>query len=124
MAESNIQKYASGEDSGWLSYTNPEKFNGTIWYRKIGNIVCIRATGISLVSAITKNTGVSIGTIPSGYAPSGDSCAVAVTSRLLDFPFHMSFYSDPNRYIYVTANNNYDVPASTAFSFSIMYFTN
>ena len=123
MASGTEPKYASGEDSGWLYYTNSDYFSGTIYYRKIGNIVCMRAIGISLVSAITKNTGVSIGTIPSGYAPSGDSCAVAVTSRLLDFPFHITLYPDPNRYIYVTANKSYDVPASTAFSFSIMYFS-
>lgn len=50
-------------DSGWQTLTGAA-FTGTIYYRKLGNIVEVRGTGLT---GITGN--VTFGTIPDGYRP-------------------------------------------------------
>lgn len=58
-------------DSDWLTATNPSKFTGTVYYRRIGKTVEVRAIDIKLTSGLSASNGISIGNIiPSGYRPS------------------------------------------------------
>ena len=60
-----------GTDSGWLEITD-DSFTGKIYYRKIGNIVTVLTTGITLTSALTgtqKSVKLSNGGVPSGFRP-------------------------------------------------------
>lgn len=59
-----------GTDSDWKSYTNSNVFTGTIYYRKIGYFGEIYAYAIKLNSDLTTDSGISLGSINSDYAPS------------------------------------------------------
>ena len=122
MASGIYNKYASGVDSGWVEYKNPTEFTGSFYFRKIGNIVQVRAYSIELVSDVNMNNGKSIGNIPSGFAPNTTTiCSVTVSARLFTKPIVVSFYGS-NNLIYITANQDSKIPASTPFSLSTVYF--
>lgn len=56
-------------DSGWLTLTNSSVFNGTIYYRKIGNLVEIIGTQLKLITDLTDGAGRVLATLPSGFRP-------------------------------------------------------
>ena len=57
MASGTINKYMDGTDSGWKYITgeagDSKPFNGTIYYRTIGNIVTIQTSGTYLKTTLT-----------------------------------------------------------------------
>ena len=69
MASKIIPKYADGTDTGWKAFTKSaaleEIYDGTIYYRKVGNIVYFRSDGLHLKVA---DPG-TIGYIPSDCRP-------------------------------------------------------
>lgn len=72
MATGIVSKYMSGTDSGWLEYTNSTMFTGTIYYRKIGNIVYIESSWINLKTALSAGSYVNLASgkaLSSGYRP-------------------------------------------------------
>lgn len=67
MATGTINKYADGTDSGWTEITHAN-ISGSIHVRKIGSIVTVIASGITLTASLTA-TSVTIGSLASGYRP-------------------------------------------------------
>ena len=67
MAAGRIPKFADGTDSTWTEITHAN-ISGSINVRKIGNIVTVVASGITLKTALTA-TNVIIGSLASGYRP-------------------------------------------------------
>ena len=71
MASGTIKKYADGTDSGWLEWNGTaqtsDPFVGTIRYRKIGSIVQICFTSLTLKQA-TSDNNIDLGTMPSGWS--------------------------------------------------------
>lgn len=76
MASGTIHKYADGTDSGTLEMTNPDVFNGTIYYRKIGNLVYINFNGLQLKADTSGN--IDLGAMPSGWAQPSVNVSFAV----------------------------------------------
>lgn len=69
MAESALQKYMSGVDSGWIELTNPSVFTGSIFYRQIGPIVHVVVYQIKFIEAFTatQQTLLPNGSLPKPY---------------------------------------------------------
>ena len=116
MAEGNIPKYMSGEDSGWLT-TNSSAITGNVEYRKIGNVVQIVLEGIALTSTLTSSY-VLIATIPVGYRPSkGYKFPLAPFN---DFGM-VGVFENGSVYIYKYGT---DIPAGHLLYGGSMYLTN
>lgn len=58
-----------GTDSDWKTLTNTSVFTGSIYYRKIGMWVEVRAYQIKLAAELTTSSGINLTTLPSGYRP-------------------------------------------------------
>lgn len=66
MASGTTPKYADGTDSGWHTFDKTDKtYDGTISYRKLGNVVYIKSDG--QLKNITANF--TVGSLPSGFKP-------------------------------------------------------
>ena len=106
-------------DSGWLSLTNADAttgFSGTIYYRKIGKLVQVKAYQIKLKKALSSD--VTIQSVPSGYRP---PTTIATWGGSKDYyPTLVLIGTGGNIHLYNTQGNaNY--PANTNFNFSVMY---
>ena len=81
MASGTYPKYADGTDSGWLEWNgtaqSDDPFVGTIRYRKIGSIVQIAFTGLTLKQA-TSDNNIDLGTMPSGWSRPAYQTAIPV----------------------------------------------
>lgn len=91
MASGTITKYADGTDSGWKELTNSTDFNGTLYYRRIGDIFILKNTGwISLKTALVAGGQKVLATIPAtdnpgvviGYAMVNNSVKNLVTIKI------------------------------------------
>lgn len=115
MASGATPKYMDGTDSGWLEYTNSSIFSGTIYYRKIGNIVYIESGWINLKTALSANSYVNLSNgnaFPSGYTPSHGSnilMGFINTSLVSNRYLPLNIGTTGEMYIYSTA----DVVAAT-----------
>ena len=61
MGSGSIPKYADGTDSGLLSYTNSSKFSGTIYYRRVGNLVTVQGNNLKLASTLSGGSFETLG---------------------------------------------------------------
>lgn len=69
MANGTINKYMDGTDSGWKSLTG-ENLNGTLYYRRIGNIFQIKNTSwIKLNAELAAGANRILATIPTEDRP-------------------------------------------------------
>ena len=107
-------------DSGWLTLTNSDVFNGTIYYRRYAEFVEIYGYHISLKTAIG-TSAVTLATIPSGFRPSrgGSSqalvtlaCSASIGAGMVSFGSYIQLIALPPLTGW---------PANTDFSFTIMY---
>lgn len=96
MATGKIPKYANGNDTGWKEYVNENIFSGTIYYRKIGNIVNLVFEGLKLINESTSGN-IDLGSIPAS--------AGITPYKLTTFPVR----------IYTTGTTNYTC-AGTVFA--------
>lgn len=71
MASGTINKYMDGTDSGWKPLTG-ENLNGTLYYRRIGNIFQIKNTSwIRLNEELGSGAYRILATIPAADRPGG-----------------------------------------------------
>lgn len=68
MASGTILKYADGTDSDWQPITD-STYTGTIYIRKIGSIVTVFATNITLKSDLSTNYRTLGSNLLANYAP-------------------------------------------------------
>ena len=71
-----------GPDSGWLalSGTGSDGYTGTIYYRKIGNLVEVRGSQLTPTGDIG-TTYIQLGTLPEGYKPTTDRVILNASYR-------------------------------------------
>ena len=68
-------------DSGWLTLTNSSVFNGSIYYRKVSNIVFVSLPDITLKAARDGTGWTALATLPAGYRPGVLGTANSVIAR-------------------------------------------
>ena len=66
MASGTINKYADGDDTGWIEMTNSDVFTGSIYYRRIGSFVHVVFDTVKLKSALT---GIQLALLSNGSLP-------------------------------------------------------
>lgn len=117
MATSTINKFADGTDTGWITFDKTDKtYTGTVSYRKIGNVVYIRADGP--ISNLTAE--VNFGAVQ-------DECKPEVQQF---FPIFAAYnVYEPVAYVRVYTggtvqlgfSNSYTPAANTQYMFSVCY---
>lgn len=125
MASGVIQKFASGKDSGWLEITgtsqNSYPFTGTIYYRRLGDIIGVFAKNLQLKSQLAAKNTVTLCDLPGStfFPPSSreiiPGCFINSGSVSLR-PLAMRITDDGH--IILFSNNNEAVPANVNIYFS------
>ena len=118
MSEGYEPKYMDGTDSGWQSLTNADVFNGTIYYRKIGDIVEVIGSQISFKAEVTTNQ-ITMGTLPSGYYPK--VYAVSMCGNSFN-PYGYVLISSSGNITFWKGVQNPTYPANSNSYFNLMYF--
>ena len=110
-------------DSGWQTLTNATYFSGTIYYRKVGQMVEIRGASLQMVNAIAANGSQNIASgnaLPAGYRPSSPNVVIPLATKRMSSPGIVSISNAGGITIY--ANESEDVPSGQALYFQTMYF--
>ncbi len=68
MATGTTPKYADGTDTGWVD-TEITLGNGTLYYRRVGDICELCGDGIRLLNDLPTGSNVDIGTLPANAKP-------------------------------------------------------
>ena len=109
-------------DSGWLSYTDSSIFSGTIYYRKIGNLVQITQKDLYLKAQLNAHSQITLGIIPDGYRPSYITAGSVTTWSDISKEVNYQFIVNSSGHLYLYSNS---LPILTTYNIfiSAMYFT-
>ena len=129
MATGTRQKFMDGTDTGWIenkgTSDNEEKFIGSIFYRRQGNIVFVRGYGIKSKTNITAGNSIELLTLPSNFCPINSTGSSAMTNSgaltgIRIFPVLIA----SNGKLYVYANTDTSIPSTAYINFSFVYSAN
>ena len=125
MASGTHPKYADGTDTGWVDIEKGSALianQGTLRYRKIGQVVQVQGYNLQLQSAAV-GTSVILGRVPSGYRPDITVCIFFYLSGGAYYAGYINADSGSNAgNIYIFKGSASSVPASTNILFSNTYF--
>lgn len=108
-------------DSEWITAThpNPDTYTGEIYYRKIGNIVYVTFTEISLKTARDSTGWTTLTTLPEGYRPTKSGFCQTVGTRISNQLILVYIY--PSGQINVAAPYGMTFPTGAGIYTSISY---
>lgn len=123
MASGTIAKYANGIDTGWTENKgvagDSKSFNGSIYYRKIGSIVFVRAYGLNAKTEIAASSYIELMQLPVGYRPKDSigSAAMTNTTVSIDRVFPALISGGGNVYVYANADGPITTSMKINFNF-------
>ena len=118
-----------GTDTGWVENKgvagDDKKFIGSIYYRRQGNIVFVRAYGITSKTNIAAGNSIELLTLPPDFCPINSTGSSAMTNSgaltgIRIFPVLIA----RNGKLYVYANTDTSIPSTAYINFSFVYSAN
>ena len=125
MATGTIKKYMSGTDTGWIENNgvsgDSKTFIGSIFYRKIGDIVFVRAYGLTAKTEISAGSYIELMQLPSAYRPVQSTGTSAMTNSSSGYDRVFPVLVSGNGQIYVYANSDGPISTNIKINFNFVY---
>lgn len=118
-----VGNYVSGTDSDWLSLTD-DRFNGTIYYRKIGPMIQVVFTNLNLKSSPT-GLNAQIADMPVNYRPKYNvNFVIRGYDSNLGGVAMLAVIEQDGDFILMRPSTVNSFPTSMALNGSVFYFVN